>query len=133
MPDLVHEARRVEVDALVDDLIVFEEKHRDDRDTKRLACGRQPVELAEVGAEQFELGDHGVVGEVEPDVVVALIGEGRARAAVVAHDLVVSVEDLARRHDFIARVAVERGECAVELLLGLRYEVLAHNPLATLT
>ena len=104
-PDLGDQARRVEVDALVDDAVAVEEEHRDDRHPERLARRRKAVELAEIGSQQVEFDDHRVVGDVVADVVVALVGERGAGQAVVPHHLVVAVEDLTRRHDLVARVA----------------------------
>ena len=103
--DLGHQACRVEVDALVDDPVAVEEEHRDDRHPERLAGRRETVELAEIGSQQVEFDDHRVVGDVVADVVVALVRERGPGHAVVAHHLVVAVEDLTRRHDLVARVA----------------------------
>ena len=104
-PDLGHQAGRVEVDAFVDDAVAVEEEHRDDRHPERLTRRRQPVELAEIGSQQVEFDDDRIVGDVEADVVVALVGEGGPGGPVVPHDLVVAVEDLTGGHDLVVRVA----------------------------
>jgi hypothetical protein len=50
-----------------------EVEHGDHRHTERRAGRGQAVDLAEVGAQQVELGDDGVVGNVEPDVGAAFL------------------------------------------------------------
>ena len=67
--------------ALVHDAVALEEEHCDDRDPERPAGGRQAVELAQVGAEEVELGDDRVVGEVVPDVLVPLVRDTRCAGA----------------------------------------------------
>ena len=96
---------------------------------KRAAGGRDPTELAEVGAEQVELGDHRVVRVVQRDQLVALVGEGGARLREVAHHLLGPVVHLARGDDLVARM-IEGAERHVELMPVLGLHVLAHDGLA---
>ena len=60
---------------------------------------------------------------MEPSVFVALIGEGLALAAMVGAHRCFSLEDLARRHDLVARVAVERRDARIPIVVDLRLEV----------
>nr|WSZ99890.1 hypothetical protein OH820_33380 [Streptomyces sp. NBC_00857] len=100
-----------EVDPLADDaLSLFAvEEERDDGAAESAPGGRVAVELTEVGAEKVELGDDGVVGVVQPDVFVPLVGKSRTCEVVVAHHLGRTVEDLTGGHYFVAGV-VEGGE-----------------------
>ena len=63
-----------------------------------------PRERAEVGAEQVELDDHGVVGGADRHELVPLIGERRAAALEVAADLLLAVEHLSGGHQLVAWV-----------------------------
>ena len=78
-----------------------------------------------------ELDDHGVVGVVELDQAVALIGERAARLLEVRADGLLAVIYIAGRDDLVARV-LEGGEGDIELVPVLGLHVLADGPLASL-
>jgi hypothetical protein len=80
---------------------------------------------------QDELGDHRVVGVVQRDQLVALVGERGARLVEVALDRLGAVVDLAGRDDLVARV-VEGRQRDVELVPVLGLHVLAHQLLSGL-
>ena len=82
-------------------------------------------------AEEVELDDHGVVGVVELDQAVALIGERAARLLEVRADGLLAVIYIAGRDDLVARV-LEGGEGDIELVPVLGLHVLADGPLASL-
>lgn len=77
---------------------------------------RQSVELAEIRSQQLEFDDHRVIGDVEARLVVALVGNAVLVVRVVTHHVVVTVEHLTSGHDLVVRVAVERMQCAIELV-----------------
>src|SRR4029077_605608 len=118
---------------LVDDSIAIEEEDRDHRYPKRLSRGRQAVEFSEICSQQLEFDDDRVVRDVEASVLVALVGERGTGAQVIAHDLVVAVVDLTGGHDLVMRMAVEGGQCRVELLGHLRVHVFADDCEASLS
>ncbi len=80
-------------------------------------------------AEQVELDDHALLGVVERDQLVALIGERSARLGEVSADLALTVVDVARGDDLVARVRKGRDR-GVEVVVVLRLHVLAHDRLA---
>src|SRR3984893_453558 len=126
-PDLGDQAGRVEVDALVDDPLPFEEEDRNDRDAKRLACRGQSVELAEICSQQVKFDDHRVVRDVKSGIVVTLVRKRGSRREVVTHDLGVAIEDLAGGHDLVMGMAVEGGQGFVEVLGDLGVHVLLND------
>jgi hypothetical protein len=123
-PDLGQQAGGVEIDTLVGDPVILEEEHRDNRHMKRLAGRSKTVKLTEVRSEQVELRNDGVVGDMEADVVMPLVGKRRPSGAVLAHDLDLTVECLAGRHDLVVRVGTEGRQRPIELLCHLGSEVL---------
>ena len=80
-------------------------------------------------AEQVELHDHAVVGVVDRDHLVALVGKGRARARVVGAHGGFAVVHLTGRDELVARMR-ERGHRGLEVLAVLGVHVLAHHGLA---
>ena len=80
---------------------------------------------------QVELGDHRVVGVVQRDQLVALVGERRAALLEVRRDRRLAVVHVAGRDELVARV-VERLHRHVELVPVLGLHVLAHDRLAAL-
>jgi hypothetical protein len=82
-------------------------------------------------AKQIELGDHGVVGDVQDRVLIALIWKGSAGDAEVLGDLIRAVVDIAGRDDLVSGM-VERGHRHVELVTVLGLHVLADDRQATL-
>ena len=84
-----------------------------------------------MGAEQIELHDHRVLGVVQRERLVALIGKRRAGLREVAPNVVLAVIHVAGRDDLVAGM----GECPdgrVEVVLVLRFHMLAHDHLAAL-
>ena len=77
----------VEVDALADQPILLEHEQRAEAHLELAPGRRQAAEGAEVGAVEHRLDDHGVVGVVEREQLVALVGERRPRLLEVARDL----------------------------------------------
>src|SRR3954447_19915337 len=126
---LARDGRGVEVDPLAHEPVVLEEEQRDAATLERTPSRRDPAQLAPMRAEQHELGDHRVVGVVQRDQLVALVGERGARLGEVPRDLVGAVVHVAGRHDLVARV-VEGREGHVELVPVLGLHVLAHGALA---
>ena len=77
------------------------------------------TERPEVGAEQVELDDDGVVAVVQGDELVALIGERRARPPEVLAHLVLAVEHLTGADELVAGVGEGRhGGLHVAAVLG---------------
>ena len=70
--------------------------------------------------------------DVHAHVLVALVGERGALVAVVGEHRVLAVVHLPGGHDLVARVAGERGDRAVELLVDLGGEVLVEQVESTL-
>jgi hypothetical protein len=82
-----------------------------------------------VRALQVELRYDGIVGVMERDQLVALVGERRARLLEIARDRHLAVMHVARRDDLVARM-VKRAHRGVEVVPVLRLHVLAHGRLA---
>ena len=82
-----------------------------------------------VGPPQIELHQHGVVGVVQRDDLVALVGKGLAGLAVVRRDGLRPVDHLAAGDELVARM-VEGREREVEVVAVLGLGVLAHDGLA---
>ena len=85
---------RVEVDPLADELVLLEQEEGHHAAGERLAGGREVAERPLVGALEDELDDHGVVGVMQRDELVALVRERGARGAEVLPHLLLAVEDL---------------------------------------
>ena len=82
-----------------------------------------------MGALEDELDDHGVVGVMQRDELVALVRERGAGGAEVLPHLLLAVEDLPRGDDLVARV-LERPDRGVEVGDVLGFHVLADDGLA---
>ncbi len=118
----------VEVDALVDDAVPVEAEDGDHRHPEGTTRRRQAEEVALVGAEQVELGDDGVVvGDVHPDVLVALVGKRRALGPVVGDHGVTTLVDLSGGHDLVAGHVPEGGQAGLPVVVDLRLEVLLEH------
>jgi hypothetical protein len=130
-PQLAQDRRGVEVDPLADDPVAAGVELEDrDHAARELPAGRwQAAEGAEVRALQVELGQHRVLGVVEPDQLVALVGECGARLLEVARHLLGAVVHVAVRDDLVTRV-VERPHRHVELVPVLGLHVLTDDGLA---
>src|SRR5689334_19918083 len=102
--ELAQDRELVEVDALADDPVPVEDEEGRHAAAELAAGRRDPAQLAFVGPEQVELDDHRVVGVVEGDQLVALVGKRGARLGEVPTDLLLAVVDVARRDDLVARV-----------------------------
>ena len=85
-----------------------------------------------MGPVQVGFDDHRLVGVMEGDQLVALVGERGARLLEVARHLVGAVEDVARADQLVARV-VEGRERGVELVPVLGLHVLDNELLAPAT
>ena len=72
---LGQDRRRVEVDALADEPFAFELEDRQAAALERLVRRCDAPQLALVRAAQPELDEDGVVGVVQRDQLVALVGE----------------------------------------------------------
>ena len=97
------------------------------------AAGRlDPQQWALVRAAEPELDDHGVVGVVQRDQLIALVWEGRSGLVEVPAHLGFAVVDLAGRDDLVAGVR-ERVQRRVEVVNVLRLHVLAYKPLTELS
>ena len=75
--ELGEDRRRVEVHALADDPVSvgLELKYGDHSAGELLAGRLEAAQRPAVGALQIEFGDHGSVGVVQRDQLVALVGE----------------------------------------------------------
>ena len=98
----------VEVDALADEPVAVEDEVRAHAAAKRAAGGRERAQRAEVRAEQVELDDHRVVGVVQRDELVALVGERAAALGEVGAHRLLAVVDVAGRDELVARVPERR-------------------------
>ena len=76
--ELPHDRQLIEVDALARQSVAFEDEVRTHATPKRAARGRQRTQWSQMRPEQVELDDDRVVGVVQRDELVALVGE-RAR------------------------------------------------------
>src|SRR5215218_2383087 len=128
---LAHDRPDVEVHALADEAVLLEQEERRHPAFERAARRGQPAEAALMGPTKPELGDHGVVGVMQGDQLVALVGEGRAALSVIRPYLGLSVVHVVRADQLVARV-VERLYRHVEFEPVLRLHVLAHYALALL-
>ena len=127
--ELAHDRELIEVDALAGDAITLEDE-QGAHTTAEATTGRgESSQRAEVGAEQVELDDHGVLAVVQGDHLVALIWEGGAALGVVTAHLLLAVVHLAGGDQFVARVR-EGADRGVEVVDVLGLHVLAHNGLA---
>ena len=85
-----------------------------------------------MGSEQVGLDDHRVVGVVEGEQLVALVGERGARLLEVSGHRLAAVVDVARADQLVARV-VEGLDRRLVLVPILRLHVLDHELLALAT
>ena len=127
--ELALDRGRVEVHALADEPVLVEQEQRDHPAGELPSGRRQPAKRSEVRALQVELDDHRVIGVVQRDQLVALVGERRARLLEVARHLALPVVYVAGGDDLVARV-VERAHRGVEVEPVLGLHVLAHRRLA---
>ena len=83
-PELTHDRELVEVGALADQAVTLEEEMRTRTAAERAARRRERAQRSEVRPEDVDLDDHGVVGVVQRDELVALVGKGSSGLGEVA-------------------------------------------------
>jgi len=111
--------------------LTSEEEVRRHTAAKRATGRGQGAQAPQVGAQQVELDDHCVIGVVQRDDLVALVGKRRPAFGEVGANLLLTVEDVAGRHELVPRM-IERGDRGVEVVTVLRLHVLAHDRLPAL-